>query len=76
MGSAEVGLRYCGVAGDEVTTTLTRARADLVVEGLPVRLPPTYRGRRSYPGLFWAATTGRTLVYESLLELEDRKSVV
>ncbi|MEJ5946894.1 hypothetical protein WDZ17_16490 [Pseudokineococcus basanitobsidens] len=36
---------------------MTRAGADLAVEGLPVRLSPTYRGQRSYPGLFWAATT-------------------
>lgn len=26
---------------------------------------PTYRGQRNYPGLFWAATNDRTLVYES-----------
>lgn len=63
-------LRYCTVVGDEVATTWEEARADLIVEGLPVRVPPTYRGQRSYPGLFWAATNDRTLVYESLLELD------
>lgn len=63
-------LRYCTVAGDEVATTWEQARADLIIEGLPVRVPPTYRGQRSYPGLFWAATNDRTLVYESLLELD------
>lgn len=70
MGVRAVTLRYCNIVGDEVATTWTEARADLIVEGLPVRLPPTYRGQRSYPGLFWAATNRRTLLYESLLELD------
>lgn len=70
MGVREVTLRYCNIVGDEVATTWNEARADLIVDGLPVRVPPTYRGQRSYPGLFWAATTRRTLVYESLLELD------
>ena len=70
MDGDQVTLRYCDHVGEDVTTTWAQARADLVVEGLPVRLPPTYRGQRSYPGLFWAATTRRTLVYESLLELD------
>lgn len=65
-----VTLRYCNVAGDDVTTTWEQARADLIIDGLPVRVPPTYRGQRSYPGVFWAATIHRTLVYESLLELD------
>lgn len=63
-------MRYCNGAGDEVTTTWSEARADLIVEGLPVRIPPSYRGQGNYPGLFWAATNCRTLVYESLLELD------
>lgn len=70
VGGREVFLRYCTVAGDEVATTWEQARADLIVEGLPMRVPPTYQGQRSYPGLFWAATNDRTLVYESLLELD------
>ncbi|WP_424991680.1 TnsA-like heteromeric transposase endonuclease subunit [Nesterenkonia sphaerica] len=70
MGTRGVSLRYCTVAGDEVTTTWEQARADLIVEGLPIRIPPAYRGQRNYPGLFWASTNHRTLVYESLLELE------
>ncbi|OLT36363.1 hypothetical protein BJF82_14390 [Kytococcus sp. CUA-901] len=66
----EVALRYCNGAGDEVTTTWREARAELIVEGLPVRIPPSYRGQGNYPGLFWSATNQRTLVYESLLELD------
>jgi len=70
VGGREVCLRYCTVAGDEIATTWEQAPADLIVEGLPVRVPPTYRGQRSYPEFFWAATNDRTLVYESLLELD------
>lgn len=70
MGRPEVVLRYCTNAGDEVRTTWEQARADLIVEGLPIRVPPTYRGQRNYPGLFWASTNRRSLVYESLLELD------
>lgn len=63
-------LRYCTVAGDEVETTWEQARADLIVDGLPFRIPPSYARQRSYPGLFWASTNRRSLVYESLLELD------
>lgn len=70
MGGHDVTLRYCTVAGDEVETTWEQARADLIVDGLPFRIPPSYARRRSYPGLFWAATNRRSLVYESLLELD------
>lgn len=70
VGANGTTVRYCTVAGNEVATTWEQARADLIIEGLPVRVPPTYRGQRSYPGLFWAATNDRTLVYESLLELD------
>ncbi|WNB85792.1 TnsA-like heteromeric transposase endonuclease subunit [Cellulomonas sp. ATA003] len=70
MGGCGVTLQYCNVAGDVVTTTWEQARADLIIDGLPIRIPPTYQGQRSYPGLFWTATNCRTLVYESLLELD------
>ena len=65
MGTSGTTPRYCTVAGDEVATTWERARGDLIVEGLPVRVLPTYRGQRNCPGVFWAATNDRTLVYES-----------
>lgn len=55
-------LRYYNVDGDEAETTWDQARAGLIVEGLPVRIPPSYRGQGSYPGLFWAATNDRMLV--------------
>lgn len=42
MGGREVFLRYCTVAGDEVATTWEQARADLIIDGLPVRVSPTW----------------------------------
>lgn len=33
-----------------VATTWEQARANLIIEGLPRRVPPTYRGQRGYPG--------------------------
>lgn len=70
MSVREVTLRYCTASGEVVTTPLHAARAETIVSGLPIRIPPTYRGQHNYPGLFWAATNRRTLVYESLLELD------
>lgn len=40
------------------------------LDGAPVRVPGARRGQRNYPGFFWSATVGKTLVYESLLELD------
>ncbi|WP_194785820.1 TnsA-like heteromeric transposase endonuclease subunit [Actinomyces haliotis] len=61
---------YCSAAGEEQVADWEVALADQIVEGLPVRFPPSYRGQRNRPGFFWASTDRRTHVYESLLELE------
>ena len=65
-----VAFRYCTSSGDEVATTWIHARADLVVQGHPIRMPPTFRDQKNYPGLFWSSTNRRQLIYESLLELD------
>lgn len=70
MVTHDATLQYCNVAGDMVITTWGDARASRIVEGFPVRFPPSFRGQQNYPGLFWAASSQRTLVYESLLELD------
>ena len=36
--------------------------------GRPVRRFPSYRGQRSYPGLYWSATMGGHIGYESWVE--------
>lgn len=53
-----------------VTTTLAEVNSAEVLRGVAVRVPPSFVSQRHYPGDFWSATTGRTHVYESLLELD------
>ena len=66
---AEVMLRYRSEGGTDVVCPLEDADADLVAIGQPVRTPGSYARQRHYSGLFWSATTGAHIVYESLLEL-------
>jgi hypothetical protein len=66
--SQDVELRYIDDSGQDVTTTLGRARGELVVRGRPVREFPTYPGQHNYPGWLWTATTSSLIGYESLLE--------
>ncbi|MDN5587065.1 MAG: TnsA-like heteromeric transposase endonuclease subunit [Brevibacterium sp.] len=49
-------------------TSLALVNSHEVISGAPVRLPPSYHGQKNFPGLFWLATTHKTVVYESLLE--------
>ncbi len=37
----------------------------------PVRSFPSYHGQRNYPGLYWSASGGRHVGYESLLERDQ-----
>ncbi|MEW1639760.1 TnsA-like heteromeric transposase endonuclease subunit [Streptomyces sp. NPDC093801] len=37
-------------------------------DGRPVREFPSFRGQRNYPGLYWSATAGTHVGYESWLE--------
>lgn len=63
-----IGVSYVSESGDVVESTLAAVDAALVVRGCPVRGFPTYAGQANYPGLFWSATTGAHVGYESLLE--------
>lgn len=60
---------YLTAGGEDRECPLAVLDALEVAAGQPVRIPPSYAGQRSYPGLFWSTTMGRHLVYESLLEL-------
>lgn len=65
--ATEVSFRPTGSEDLEVTK-LALVNTNEVISGDPVRLPPSHKGQRNFPGLFWLATTGKTVVYESLLE--------
>lgn len=64
--------RAAYVTADGVDNESDLADLDLhaVAAGIPVRLPPSYAGQRSYPGPFWSSTNGGHVVYESRLELD------
>lgn len=66
----DVRIQYLSFDRGTVRARLDDVDADAVLHGLPVRKPPTYRGQRNYPGLFWSSTTRSFLIYESLLELD------
>lgn len=65
--ATEVRFRRTGSEDLEVTK-LALVDAHEVISGDPIRLPPSHKGQRNFPGLFWLAKTQRTVVYESLLE--------
>jgi hypothetical protein len=45
---------------------------DIVFEdALPVRAFPSFRRQRNSPGLWWSATSGRHVAYESWLERDE-----
>lgn len=47
---------------------LAQAGGDRLVGGVPVRAAGFYRGQRSKPGLYWMASLGRHVSYESEFE--------
>jgi len=68
-GSGEVSVRYRRADGVVEDVPLERVVVEDVAAGLPVREFRSYKGRVHYSGWYWAATTGRHVVYESRLEL-------
>lgn len=55
-------------ASREVRGPLASASAVAFEEVAPVRDFPSYRGQRHFPGLYWSATTGGHVGFESWLE--------
>ena len=55
-------------AGTEVRRPLRDAVGIAFEDVQPVRDFPSYRGQRHFPGLYWSATTGRHVGFESWLE--------
>lgn len=66
----ETEVRYVTAEDDAVVATLGRLDVDRLVAGRPVRVVGSHVGQRHYSGLFWSATTGEHVVYESRLELD------
>jgi hypothetical protein len=54
--------------GTEQRMPLARASGVRFEDGRPVREFATWRGQRNYPGLYWSATTGGHVGFESWLE--------
>lgn len=65
-----VEVRYVLGDGGQVVTAVGDVDLHRVVRGLPVRRAAAHAGQRHYSGLFWSATTGGHVPYESRLELD------
>jgi hypothetical protein len=59
---------YVDPGGVECRVAWDRLAGVALEWGRPVRRFPSYRGQRSYPGLYWSATTGGHVGYESWVE--------
>ncbi|HEY5855133.1 MAG TPA: TnsA-like heteromeric transposase endonuclease subunit [Aldersonia sp.] len=66
----EVEVRYVDEHGGAVATTAADVDVRRVVRGRPVRKVRSHARRRHYEGLFWSATNGDHVPYESRLELD------
>jgi hypothetical protein len=54
--------------GGECRAALRDVAGEVFEDVPPVRSFPVYRGQRHFPGLYWSATTGRHVGFESWLE--------
>ena len=63
-------VRYVDAEGSPVATTVGALDAARVSRALPVRKVGSHSGQRHYSGLFWSATTGGHVPYESRLVLD------
>ena len=70
QGLRSTELRCVDAAGVEVSTAIGAVDVDRLARALPVRRFGSHLGQRHRPGLFWSATTGGRVPYESRLELD------
>jgi hypothetical protein len=61
-------MTYSAADGQETRVALDRLRSTDLDGCRPVRSFPSYRDQRNYPGLYWSATTGGHIGYESWVE--------
>ena len=64
-------IRYREVEGCERQGPLSRCWGVRFEDVEPVRAFPSYRGQRNFPGLWWAATMGGHVGFESWLERDQ-----
>lgn len=64
-------LVYVDAAGEETRRSLAEAVTVQLENARPVRRFPSYRGQRNYPGLYYSATLGAHVEYESWLERDE-----
>lgn len=67
-GSDRFVLRYVDAAGVVCEASLEAGAEVAFDRGRPVQEFPSYRGQRSWPGLWWSAPMGAHVGYESWLE--------
>jgi hypothetical protein len=61
-------LTYVDGVGREQRATMSECTGVAFEEAGPVRLFPSFKGQRNFPGWWWSATSGRHVGYESWLE--------
>ena len=66
--TADFEVGYVGPDGTQTRVTLADAMLVRFEQTRPVRTFPSYKRQRYFPGLWWSATTGRHVGYESWLE--------
>jgi hypothetical protein len=68
LAAGGVGVSWADPVGRRCSSGLESAAEIAFEDALPAREFPSYRGQRYFPGLWWLATTGRHVGYESWLE--------
>lgn len=63
-----VEIAYVDACGVERRDGAERSTGVLFEEAAPYRSFPSFKGQRNYPGLWWSATSGRHVGFESWLE--------
>jgi hypothetical protein len=66
--AGDVEVDWADTAGRRCSSGLDSVAGIAFEDAVPVRKFQSYRGQRHFPGLWWLATTGRHVGYESWLE--------
>ncbi len=69
-GLASTVVRFMDAEGVEHRMPIRQVDTESLLRAVPVRRIHSHRGQKNRPGLFWSATTGGHVPYESWLELD------